>query len=219
MPDNWIDKGTIQKASKSDKFFNWLRHNRDTAVGSFVLIIALVILGSYFSVRYSQIKQSAWEELFKARQMAYSGNIDASNKTIEKIAGSFAKTSAYPHALLLKGDILYRQGKYGEAVKEYKKVVADEKTEYLSPIALYGIGKSEEAGKNPEKAKKSYEKFLKMYPEHFLAPEVHLSLARIYGQLNETDKAKSAYEKIAVLYPQTYWAQIAMARLNPKPEK
>jgi len=220
MPDNWIDKGeSFHRETGFEKFLKWLKNNRDTAVGSLVILIAIVVLTSYFIMKYSQTKQIAWQEMFKARQQTYVGKITEARKTIRNIEKGFSKTDAAAYALLLNGDIYYRQGKYKEAIKEYEKAGEKTKNEELLPIVQYDIGKSKEAEKDFSGAEKVYEKFLTSFPEHFLAPEIHHSLARIYEITNKPTRAKEAYEKIAVLYPQTAWARVAKNKLMPQKGK
>ena len=63
-------------------------------------------------------------------------------------------------------------------------------------------------------AAESDQKFLDSYQDHFLAPQVHASLARCLAALGDAAKAKAAYERIVFLYPETYWAQWAREKLK-----
>jgi len=64
-----------------------------------------------------------------------------------------------------------------------------------------------------------YSDFLTKHPEHFVAPEVHASLARTQELSGAKDLAKATYEKIVLLYPDTTWAMQAKARLQTVPAK
>ena len=85
MGNNWIESGVIRKATKSEIVLKWIKENRETFVGGFVILIAVVILGSFFTLRYSQLKKAAWKELFMAKQHARMGKLDLANKTLAKI--------------------------------------------------------------------------------------------------------------------------------------
>lgn len=219
MSNTWIESGIIRKATKSEVVLIWIKKNRETVIGSAVILLAAIILGSFFTLRYSQINKAAWKELFMAKQQAKMGKLALANKSLAKIETGFSNTTAAGYAFLLKGDILFSTKKYEEAVTAYQKASDFAKPETIVPVALSNIGKSQEAKKDFDKAIVSYRSFLERYPEHFLAPEAHFSIANIYTLQNKKDEATSAYEKIAILYPQTLWAENAKARLGIKKKK
>ena len=219
MGNDWIESGIIRKATKSEKVLKLIKNNRDTFVGSIVIIIAAIILGSFFSLRYSQINKAAWKELFMAKQQARVGQIDLANKSLAKIETGFSNTTAAGYAFLLQGDILFATQKYEAAVTAYQKASDFAKPETIVPVALSNIGKTQEAKKDFNNAIVSYKSFLERYPEHFLAPEAHFSIATIYEMQNKKNEAKSAYEKIALLYPQTLWAESAKVKLGIEKKK
>ncbi|HAU90008.1 MAG TPA: hypothetical protein DCW72_07245, partial [Elusimicrobia bacterium] len=64
-------------------------------------------------------------------------------------------------------------------------------------------------------AQVQYSDFLAKYPDHFVAPEAHASLARLQEMTGAADLAKATYEKIALLYPETTWAMMARAKATP----
>ncbi|MCK5357948.1 MAG: tetratricopeptide repeat protein [Elusimicrobiales bacterium] len=214
MSNDWIESGIVRKATKSEKILKWTKNNRETVVGSLVILLAAIILGSFFTLRYSQVNKAAWKELFMAKQQAKMGKLDLANKSIAKIETGFSNTTAAGYAFLLKGDILFATQKYKAAVTAYQKASDLAKPETIVPIALSNIGKTQEAKKNFNEAIVSYRSFLERYPEHFLAPEAHFSIATIYEMQNKKNEAKSAYEKIALLYPQTLWAENAKTKLG-----
>ena len=61
---------------------------------------------------------------------------------------------------------------------------------------------------------KTDERFLGAYAEHFLAPQVHVSLARCETTLGQRDTAKATLQKIALQYPESSWATWAQERLK-----
>jgi len=145
------------------------------------------------------------------------GNYAEAEKQLDSIEANFSRTSAWGFAALTKGDLLFRQNKFKEAAGEYAKVAA-KGPKNLLPFAFYDLGKAKEAAADLAGAQGHYKDFLAAYPEHFLAPEVHLSLANAYELSNNPAEAKAAYEKIALLYPDTYWAMVAKAKVTP-PQK
>ncbi len=217
MPDStWIAGGKMEHAgpSRYDLATDWIKKNRETFIGSVVILVAAVVFSVYFFVHYRALRDDAWKDLFIAQQIGYGGNIDAAQKQLETIETSFGSTSAAPYAVLTSGDILYAQGKYKDAEAQYSKLLNDK---LLGPFASYNVGKCREAAGDLSGAQAQYSDFLSRYPEHYLAPEVSVSLADIEELSGAKDLAEQTWEKISLLYPDTSWAMEAKAKLAPPP--
>lgn len=219
MPDaTWISGGREHHAgpSKVEKALTWIKKNRETFIGSLVIFLAAVIFAVYFFMHYRGLRETAWKTLFIAQQTGFGGNVEEAKKQLDTIETSFGSTSAAQYAMLTKGDILFAQGKFKEAGEEYSKAL---NSRDAAPFAMYNLGKCKEADGDLPGAQAQYSDFLSRYPEHFIAPEVHLSLARAQELSGAKDLAKTSYEKIALLYPETSWAMQANARLGKAPKK
>ncbi|HAT71581.1 MAG TPA: hypothetical protein DCS63_02050 [Elusimicrobia bacterium] len=213
MPEtSWIASGNLETApAKFDGALAWIKNNRETFIGSAVVLLAAAIFAVYFFIHYRDLRDTAWKNLFIAQQVGYGGNIQQAQEQLAAIETSYGNTSAAPYATLTKGDMLFAQGKYAEAGAEYTKIL---KSKDLGPFAIYNLGKCKEAAGDIAGAQAQYADFLSKYPEHFLAPETHASLARAQEMSGTMDLAKASYEKIVLLYPDTSWAAQAKARLT-----
>ena len=204
MPsDTWIASGTPDAApDKIETALGWIKKNRETFIGSVVILLAIIVFSVYFLFHYRGLRDTAWKSLFIAQQQ------------LAAIEASYGSTSAAPYATLFKGDMLFAQGKFQEAAAEYSKLTSSKD---VAPFAIYSVGKCKEAEGDLAGAQVSYSDFLLKTPEHFIAPEVHSSLARAQELSGGADLARTTYEKIVLLYPDTSWAMQAKARLTPKP--
>jgi len=219
MPDStWIhSEDTVIKPHRFERILGWIKNNRETFIGSSVILLALVLFSVYFFVHYRDLRDTAWKNLFIAQQIGYAGNIPQAQEQLKGIAASYGNTTAAPYAVITQGDILFAQGKFKEAGDEYAKL-ASGKTD-LAPFALYSLGKCKEAAGDLAGAQAQYSDFLSKNPDHFMAPEVQASLARTQELAGAKDLAKATYEKIVLLYPDTSWAMQAKARLEgPAPK-
>ncbi|MBI4350546.1 MAG: tetratricopeptide repeat protein [Elusimicrobia bacterium] len=214
MPsDTWVASGKPDIApSKFDLALAWIRENRETFIGSLVILLAIIVFSVYFLIHYRGLRDTAWKTLFIAQQQAGGGNLAQAQQQLTAIETSYGSTSAAPYATLLKGDMLYAQGRFKEAAAEYSKLLNSKE---LAPFALYNAGKAKEAEGDLAGAQVRYSDFLLKTPEHFIAPEVHASLARVQELSGNAALAKTTYEKIVLLYPDTAWALQAKARLTP----
>lgn len=214
MPDTtWIhSEDTIVKPHRFERMLTWIKNNRETFIGASVILAAVILFAIYFFVHYRDLRDTAWKNLFIAQQIGYAGNIPQAQEQLKAITASYGNTSAAPYATITQGDILFAQGKFKEAGDEYAKLAAGGKD--LAPFALYSLGKCKEAAGDFAGSQTQYAEFLSRNPDHFLAPEVHASLARAQDLAGSKDLAKATYEKIVLLYPDTSWAMQAKAKLE-----
>lgn len=216
MPDSsWIHSGTPEVPGKMHTLLAWIKDHRDTVVGSLIILAAAAIFGIWVAVHHAGLREAAWKNLFIAQQTGYSGNFAEAARQLDSIETNFARTSAWGYAVLTQGDLLFRQDKFKEAADEYSKIAA-KGPKNLMPFALYNLGKAKEAAADLAGAQSQYTSFLSAYPDHFLAPEVHYSLASVYELSKNADEAKAAYDKIVLLYPETSWAMMAKAKTTPE---
>ncbi len=209
MPSStWVSSGEPQiRVSRTDQFLAFLKEKRETVIAASVVLLAAVILGAWFFLHYRQINDTAWKQLFIAQQTGFSGAYAESEKKLDEVSAGFARSDAAPYAVMSKGDILFRQEKYKEALEEYKKLVSG--PAHIRPFAVYNAGKAREALGLHAEAAADYRDFLAKYADHLLAPEAHYSLALVQEKTGDRDGARATYEKIAILYPETSWSESA----------
>ena len=191
----------------------WAKNNKEAAMGIAFIAFIAILIAVYFYVQYTSLKKTAWERLAVAQSYAYSGQIQPSLEQLKDIAGRFSQAEAGYFAALFQGDIYYRAGKYKEAAESYQQILKSKAPKILLPPALSGLGAGQESQGDYASASETYKKFLDQYPEHYLAPQNQLALARSL-ELLKSAEAKQAYEKIILLYPETYWAVQARNRLT-----
>lgn len=215
MPDTtWIASANLETVpGKFDAGLGWIKKNRETFIGSVVILLAIIVFSVYFLFHYRGLRDTAWKSLFIAQEQARGGSFAQAQQQLAAIEASYGSTSAAPYATLFKGDMLFAQGKFKEAGAEYSKLTSSKD---IAPFAVYSAGKCKEAEGDLAGAQVDYSAFLLKTPEHFIAPEVHASLARAQELSGNPDLARTTYEKIVLLYPDTSWAMQAKARLAPK---
>ncbi|MBI5243495.1 MAG: tetratricopeptide repeat protein, partial [Elusimicrobia bacterium] len=174
-----------------------------------VLLVAGIFL---YSHRAKQ--NAAWDELSVANGMAYAGQTDAALKKVEEINAAYPGAAASGYGLLFAGDLLFHRDRYADSVKYYQQLVDRGQPQVLQPFALCGLALAQEAAKQCGEAVKTEERFLGAFPDHFLAPQVHVSLARCEEALGQRDTAKATLQKISLQYPETSWAAWAQERLK-----
>lgn len=216
MSKQWVKEQVHRNeiAQGLGRTVSWIEANRAQALayGGGVLAAAAII--GLFFYQTTKTKRTAWEKLAIAQSMAY----QAPEKGLEElktIADLYSQTDAAGYALLTAGDLMFRQGRYKEAREFYQRIADQPSMRSVMPLALSNLGIAYEGEKDYKNAVEANQRFLDSYQDHYLAPQVHGSLARSLEALGQKDQAKSTYERMSLLYPDTYWAQWAKNRLSP----
>lgn len=216
MPDStWINSDSQNlKKSSIEIILNWIKNNRQTAIGIAMIIVLMIIISIAFYVNYSKNSQTAQKQLFIAQQVAYGGRIDAALKQLTDVENNFNSRPEADFAIYNKGDIFFDQGQFKEAAQEYNKVLQRKSNKDLLPYAAYSLAKSYQAMQDYDTAIVKLKDFISAWPEHFLCGQAYSSLAYIYQKKGDLASAKEINQKITVLFPQTDWAEEAKSRLS-----
>lgn len=216
MAKAWARKEakTNEIAAVIEKGVLWVKFHPQTALWSAITLIAAALLAAGFANKVLNEREESWSRYAIAQSYAYSKQPDAALEQIRDLARNYPSSVAASYALLLAGDILYEQGKFSEAAASYEQVAQQPNHKETLPLARANLGIAREAAGDCKSAQTADQTFLDAHSDHFLAPQVHASLARCLALLGENEKAKATYERMAFLYPETYWAAWAKARLQ-----
>ncbi len=192
----------------------WVSKNQQTAALAAGGILAAVAAIGFFVYRTHAVQSAAWDRLALAEDAYYSGQPEAAAKQIQELVGAYPNSAAASYGLLFQADILYPRGQYKEALENYNKILERGQPQVLQPLALGGSVLAQEAAGQCQPAAQGAQHFLELYADHFLAPQVHASLARCEQTQGLTEQARNAYQKITLQYPDTSWAVWAKKRLD-----
>jgi tetratricopeptide (TPR) repeat protein len=216
MGKQWV-RAQVRKdemAETVNRGLRWVTENRQTAGIGVGVIIGVLLLGGLFLYSYHAKQNAAWDGLSMANALAYSGQADAALKKVDEINAAYPGTPASGYGLLFAGELLFHKDRFAESEKYYTQLVERGQPQALQPLALGGLALAQESAGKYSEAVQSEEKFLGAYPEHFLAPQVHASLARCETALGQKDTVKATLQKIALQYPDTSWAAWAQGQLK-----
>jgi tetratricopeptide (TPR) repeat protein len=218
MGKHWVRQQVRHKdlvQESVEKSVNWVDGNRSfaaaAAAGAAVLALVLGLIVSHVRGAATQ----SWDRLAVAQGMAYGGHPDEAMAQIKQLVEERPSSDAAAFGRLFAGDVAFSRGQYKEALEQYNSVLEKGTPAALQPIALSDLAITQEADGQLQPAQQTAQKFLDQYPDHFLAPQVHATLARALASLGQTEQAKTAYQKIALQYEGTTWAAWAALRLQP----
>ncbi|HAH06608.1 MAG TPA: hypothetical protein DCM05_08795 [Elusimicrobia bacterium] len=192
----------------------WVKFHQQVAIWSGTALLAALVIAGTLAYRQVTGREESWSKFALAQSLAYSGRPDQAAELVKKLAEEHPGTLAAGHGALLGGDILFQQGKYDEAAAAFRALAERTSDKTLLPLALADTGLSLESGGKCPDAVSTEQTFLDSYQDHFLAPQVHASMARCLTTLGDKEKAKAAYERIVFLYPDSYWSEWAKNKLK-----
>jgi len=180
-----------------------------------VAVVAL-IAGLFLYGRHARTN-TAWDKLSQAELYAYSGRVPEAQTLLTQVVDEGGARAATTLAYMLEGDLHYPHGEYDQALTAYDKAAQDA-TDPLRPYALADkVMTLQAAGKSAECAAAA-QSFLDATPDHLLAAEVHVTLARCQLAQGQAEAAKATLQRISLQYPNTPWAEWASARLQTSPK-
>jgi predicted negative regulator of RcsB-dependent stress response len=214
---HWSTKSEAARDEVKDAFeeaVDWIVARRREAAWTVGGVAAVaLILGVFLYGRRERIN-GAWDKLAQAELFAYSGRVPDAQKVLTQISEESASPESSALSDILQGDLHYQHGEYDPALTAYD-AAWQAAPESLKPYALADkVLTLESAGKSADCAAAA-QSFLDATPDHLLAAQVHVSLARCQLAQGQADAAKATLQRISLQYPNTPWAQWASSRLQP----
>lgn len=211
-----ISKHDLKKNELADFLVlaaDWIKNNLTLFYGIAGTAAGIVLIYVFVQFRMSSLNESAAEKLAIAQSMLYQGQTAQGLALLDELINAYSKSDTACKARMTKADYLMAAGKFAEAEQALLPVTLNGKPVLIIPLALSSLGAAQENQGKFAEAAKTYNDFLNAFPDHFFAPKMYESLARVYELTNAPAEARGVYEKLVTLYPSTPWAQRAQERL------
>jgi TolA-binding protein len=193
---------------------DWIKNNLNLFYGISATVAAIILIYVFVQFRMGSVNERAAEKLAVAQSMLYQGQTAQGVALLDELINAYANSDTAGKARMTKADFLMAAGKYADAEQALLPVALNGKPRLIIPLALSSLGAAQENQGKFADAAKTYNDFLNSFPDHFFAPKIYESLARVYELANTPNEARGVYEKIITLYPSTLWAQRAQERLT-----
>jgi len=195
----------------------WIKNNLNLFYGICATIAGIILVYVFVQFRMSSLNEVAADKLAMAQSMLYQGQTAQGLALLDELINAYANSDTAGKARMTKADLLMSAGKYADAEQTLLPVALNGKPRCIIPLALSSLGAAQENQGKFADAAKPYHDSLNGFPDHFFAPKIYESLARVYELANTPNEARGVYEKIVTLYPATPWAQRAQERLSMLP--
>ena len=189
---------------------NYVKTHKQSVITVLVILVLAVALGYAYNAHVKSVQEKSWAAYYKA-QLAVMTDPTALTQ-LDNVSVQFQGTNAAGYAELLKGDILYAQENYAQAIDAYKPLL-NAKNETLRTVATLSLAASEQATKDYESAIKEMTKFIEKNPKSFALPQAYFTLAVSQELAGKKQEATETYKQILADYTKTYFGTMAKDRL------
>ena len=189
---------------------NYVKVHKKAVITALGVLVLAVVLGYAYNAHVKGVQEKSWAAYYKA-QLAVMTDPTALTQ-LDSVSVQFPDTNAAGYAQLLKGDILYAQENYAQAIDAYKPLL-NAKNETLRTVATLSLAGSEQATKDYESSIKEMTKFIEKNPKSFALPQAYFTLAVSQELAGKTQEATETYKQILADYTKTYFGTMAKDRL------
>ena len=195
-------------------YIEWIRGHQEQFWAMAGTLAAAVLLVFFMVSRRQEENEQAWIQLGPVQNDLQQGHYGEAAKALDAWTGRYQSADALFYAKFLRADLSYRTSDYAEAARVYGDLAQNGRPPEMRPLALSAETAAEEmAGRIPQ-AQASAQRFLDLYPDHFLAASMALSQARLAELTGPPGKASALYDRFVILYPQSPWTALARARVQ-----
>jgi tetratricopeptide (TPR) repeat protein len=214
---HWASKQASKQDEVRDFFGNGLdlavKHRKEVGMAAGAAVVVGVVIGFAVYARNAN-ENEAWDKLSMAEAYSYYGRPKEAADTLAELTEQRASRSAASLAGMMQGEAKQAKGEHDAALASFT-AAAESAPEPLKPFAAAEkVSALEAAGKGAECAAAA-QTFLDANADHFLAPQVHETMARCQQAAGQADAARATWQKISLQYADTPWAARANARLQP----
>lgn len=187
---------------------DFCKRNKQGVLTALVILVLAAVIGSFYSNHLKKVTQDSWAGYYTAQVALLSGEEQEGFKLIDQLAEKYPGTDAAQYAVLLKGDVLYADENYAQAIDAYKTLSAS-KNPTVYTVAALSLAASQQALKDYQAAADGMNSFIQNNPKSFALPQAYLTLAMSQELAGNKTEALNAYKHLLEAYTNTYFGAVA----------
>lgn len=134
-----------------------------------------------------------------AQESGKPADYGSAEKAFAVVISKFPKSEFAPRALFYSGECQYQQDKLTDAAESYSALIRSFPADDMSADALYALGVTQEALKQPDEALATFARFGSKYQKHRLSTEVHMRQAEILFTKNSYQQALALFSQVSTV--------------------
>ena len=180
------------------KAWEWVEANVKQVALGLVIVIAVVVIVSYYFWRQNQTEIDAGQALTQL-MVSVTPNSDAGQlaNAYLKVAADYSGTQSGGRALVLGATTLFESGKYPEAQAQFQKYLDNYPGSAFAASAALGIAVSLEAQGKIDPAANAYRRVISGFSDANAVDAAAFALAKIDEQQGKLVEAQNYYRTVA----------------------
>jgi len=184
----------------------WINHGNKILFGLIAFFVVLFGIRFYQNQKRSRVENAsmmfdvAYEDYTSSLGMEGDERLNQEKEalsSVDQLVVSFPGSARAVHGLLLRGDILYREGNYEEALEAYQSAAAQAEQKDSVVLARMGIAQCRASLEDAAGGIEVLQSVLTEHPDTGFADQIHLQMARLYEAEGNSEEALAQYEKIS----------------------
>lgn len=189
------------------------RRKQAVLTGLGVLVVALVV-GTAYQAHCQKIEEASWADYYVAQMALLSAGQQEAFNLLDAVNQKYPSSNAAQYAQLLKGDLLYSQENYAQALDVYTALRAQAKNTQVATVADLSLGAAYQATKQYDKSIETMKQFIAQNPTSFALPQAYFTLALSQELAGQKAEALETYTKLLEDYTKSYWGAFAKDKIN-----
>lgn len=187
------------------------KHKKALLTALVILIVAGVLGYVYTSYTHKRTENS-WAAYYQAQMAVLYGDTASGFQQFDTLAKDYPNTPAANYGQLLKGDILYSQENYAQAVDVYRPLT-NAGQEMVSTAATLSLAAALQATNDYQGSADVASNFITHNPKSFALPQAYLTLAMSQELAGKKQEALDAYKYLLENYTKTYFGALAKDKI------
>ncbi len=189
---------------------NYVKAHQKAVVTAVVILVLAAILGVSYSAHVKNVQEKSWAAYYNAQRAVQTNPADVS--ALDGVSIQYPHTLAAQYAQLLKGDLLYAQENFAQAIDVYKPLL-NASNETLRTAAALSLGAAYQATKAYGDSIQVLSDFIAQHPKSFALPQAYFTLAMSQELAGKTQEAAETYQNILANYTKSYFGVMAKDKL------
>lgn len=189
----------------------YVKNHKQSVLSAVLILVLAAVLGYAYNAHVKNVQEKSWTAYYTAQKAVQQNPADLA--ALDGVNTQFPGTLAAQYAQLLKGDLLYAQENFAQAIDAYEPLL-NASNETLRTDAALSLGAARQAVKDYQGSIKVLSDFIAQNPTSFALPQAYFTLALSQELAGNKQAAAETYQLLLTDYTKTYFGKMAKDKLT-----